>query len=198
MQVMLSFVQSVTLTILLAFLLRIFVLQPFIVEGSSMEPNFHDREYIVIDKLSYRLRTPHRGEVIVFHPPTNPSENYIKRIIGLPGDTITLSEEDVYVNGHKLDEPYLGENNHTTEALLQKPQTVLGPNDYYVLGDNRTHSSDSREWGPLSIEKIEGRTWLIAFPFKDSRFITAPTYTNLSAWLRHPQAALANLTLGAS
>src|SRR4051812_43490451 len=99
---MLSFIQSILITVLLAFLLRFFLIQPFIVEGSSMEPNFHDQQYIIIDKLSYRLREPRRGEVIVFHPPNDPAQNYIKRIIGLPGETIRIDNGSVFINEIKL------------------------------------------------------------------------------------------------
>ncbi len=151
-----------------------------------MEPNFHDREYIVIDKLSYRLHQPHRGDVVVFHPPVNPNDNYIKRVIGLPGETVSIYHEDIYINGKKLDEPYLQDNNHTTEPLTQKAEVTLKANEYYVLGDNRTHSSDSREWGPLQVSKIEGRTWFIAFPWKNFQVINAPTYGAVTSWLELP------------
>jgi signal peptidase I len=173
---MFSLIQSVTLTIALAFFLRFFVVQPFIVEGSSMEPNFHDREYIVIDKASYRFREPHRGEVIVFHPPNDPSQNYIKRIIGLPGDTVEIKEEDVYINNKKVDEPYLGESNHATNDGHQKAPITLAAGEYFVLGDNRQHSSDSREWGILDKASIEGRTWFIAYPPQNFQLVTPPTY----------------------
>jgi signal peptidase I len=173
---MLSFVQSVLVTVLLAFLIRFFVVQPFIVEGSSMEPNFHDQQYIIIDKLTYRFTEPKRGQVIVFHPPTEPSQNYIKRIIGLPGETVKIENGDVFINNQKVDEPYLGIQNHQTDQMRQRDPITLPSNEYFVMGDNRSHSSDSREWGELEKSNIEGRTWFIALPFQDFHVIKLPTY----------------------
>jgi signal peptidase I len=178
---MLSFLQSIVLTILLAFVLRFFVVQPFIVEGSSMEPNFHDQQYIIIDKLSYRLREPKRGEVIVFHPPLDPSQNYIKRIIGLPGERVRIDNGEVFINDTKIDEPYLGNQNHKTDQVSLKDEVSLGQEEYFVMGDNRSHSSDSREWGKLTKENIEGRTWFIALPASDFEFIRAPKYPGLTS-----------------
>ncbi len=183
---MFSYIQSIILTIALAFLLRFYVIQPFIVEGSSMEPNFHDREYIVIDKASYHIRVPKRGEVIVFHPPTAQSENYIKRIIGLPGDTVEVNKGDIMVNGTKLDETYLGDEDHKTEPIRMTGSVTLNPDEYFVLGDNREHSSDSREWGPLRKENIEGRTWFIALPLNNFQFISPPSYALSLSWLIGP------------
>jgi signal peptidase I len=173
---MLSFIQSILITVLLAFLLRFFLIQPFIVEGSSMEPNFHDQQYIIIDKLSYRIREPRRGEVIVFHPPNDPAQNYIKRIIGLPGETVRIDNGNVFINEIKLEEPYLGEQNHNTEQLRFREPVTLDADEYFVMGDNRNHSSDSREWGELVKHNIEGRTWFIALPFSDFQVIPRPSY----------------------
>ncbi|HEY1074578.1 MAG TPA: signal peptidase I [Patescibacteria group bacterium] len=192
---MFSFIQSVVITVLLAFLLRFFVLQPFIVEGSSMEPNFHDQQYIIIDKLSYRMREPHRGEVIVFHPPVAITQNYIKRIIGLPGETVLVKEGEVFVNGKKVDEPYLGNENHHTLPISTQSPVTLGDDEYFVMGDNRTHSSDSREFGALKKANIEGRTWFIAFPFRDFEFIHKPNYNlSLAPFATKISLALKDLT----
>lgn len=173
---MLSFLQSVTITILLAFLLRFFVIQPFVVEGSSMEPNFHDDQYIIIDKFSYRVREPQRGEVIVFHPPTYPDQNYIKRIIGLPNETVTIQNGEVFINNKQLEEAYLGNQESASPELLNFEPVTLGSDEYFVMGDNRNHSSDSREWGKLSKANIEGRTWFVAFPVSDFHFVQLPEY----------------------
>jgi signal peptidase I len=174
---MFSFIQSVVITVLLAFLLRVFVVQPFVVDGSSMEPNFHNNEYIIIDKLSYRFHNPKRGDVIVLHPPVAVAENYIKRIIGLPGETVSVENGDVFINGQKIDEPYLGDENHKTTPFNMSGPVTLGPNDYYVMGDNREHSSDSRDWGILNRSEIEGRTWFVVFPLSNFSFIHTPTYS---------------------
>lgn len=172
----LSFIQSVLLTIVVAVVLRFFILQPFIVDGSSMEPNFHNQQYIMIDKLTYRFRSPARGEVVVFHPPVNETDNYIKRIIGLPGETVRIENGEVYVDGHKLIEPYLGKSQHLTQSFNSVKPLTLKANEYFVMGDNRSHSSDSRDWGALSFDKIEGRTWFVLFPATDFHTIETPTY----------------------
>lgn len=182
---MFSFIQSIVITILLAFLLRVFVVQPFVVEGSSMEPNFHNNQYIIIDKVSYRFRDIQRGEVVVLHPPVDLSQNYIKRIIGLPGETVTVQEGEVFINGTKLEEPYLGSEQHKTNQFNTTSPVVLGPNDYFVMGDNRGHSSDSRDWGKLDKTAIEGRTWFIVFPLSDFSFIRSPQYATALLKLEH-------------
>lgn len=171
-----SFFSSVLITVVLAILLRFFVIQPFIVDGESMEPNFSNQQYIMIDKLSYRFRDPGRGEVVVFHPPTNPTENYIKRVIGLPGETVKIENNEVVVNGHVVNETYLGSRQHATQNFSSMPPVTLGDDEYFVLGDNRPHSSDSREWGPLKKAAIEGRTWFVIFPVNAFHTVTKPSY----------------------
>lgn len=171
-----SLPQSVLCTVIVAVLLRFFVLQPFIVDGASMEPNFKNNQYILIDKLSYRFRSPSRGEVVVFHPPNNPSENYIKRIIGLPGETVVIKNNQITVDGHVLTEAYLGSRQNNTLASPSPSIVTLGSDEYFVLGDNRGHSSDSRDWGALKFASIEGRTWFIMFPVDEFKAVAAPNY----------------------
>ncbi len=173
---MMSLFQSIATTLLLAFAIRFFVVQPFVVEGSSMEPNFYDSEYILIDKLSYRLRPPARGDVVVFHPPTSPSQNYIKRIIGLPGETVKVIDGQVAVNGQLLEEEYLRTGKVGVGSAVDNVLTTLAQDEFYVMGDNRDHSSDSREWGALKRQNIEGRTWLIVFPFDNFHLVGQPSY----------------------
>jgi signal peptidase I len=146
--------------------IRYFLVQPFFVRGASMEPNFQDGEYLVIDELSYRLRQPSRGEVVVFRFPNNPSQFFIKRIIGLPGEQVTISGgrvtiiNDRYPVGVQLDEaPYL--EGIRTGGIAS---VTLGEHEYFVLGDNRAASSDSRTWGALGEDAIIGRVWIRAFP----------------------------------
>lgn len=182
---MFSFIQSIVITILLAFLLRVFVVQPFVVEGSSMEPNFHNSQYIIIDKVSYRFRDVKRGEVVVLHPPVDLSQNYIKRVIGLPGETVSVQDGEVFINNKKLDEPYLGAEQHKTNQFNTQTPVTLGANDYFVMGDNREHSSDSRDWGKLDKSAIEGRTWFIVFPLSDFSFIRSPEYPVALSALGH-------------
>lgn len=149
--------------------IRYFLIQPFFVRGASMEPNFLDGEYLVIDELSYRFREPRRGEVIVFRFPENPSQFFIKRIIGLPGDTVTIQSGQVSISNAQyrhsvlLDEsPYLAADARTSGHVSYQ----LGPDDFFVLGDNRAASSDSRNWGKLERDLIVGRVWVRAFPLE--------------------------------
>jgi len=167
--------------LLIFFLVRYFLIQPFIVDGNSMEPNFHDKEYLLTDKLSYKFREPKRGEVIIFHPP-NRSVYYIKRIIGLPGEKIVLDNGRVYIynkknpNGTVLAEPYLKPSEHTDGNLSQ----ILKDDEYFVLGDNRENSQDSREFGILPKKNIAGRVFLTIFPLSDFGLVQNVEYPNLS------------------
>ena len=146
---------------------RYFVAEPFIVSGSSMVPNFHNREYLVVDKLSYRINEPKRGDVIVFRYPKDTSQYFIKRIIGLPGEKVKVENGKVYVynsqypNGSELEEDYLSNPDITfgNDELV-----TLGSDEFYVLGDNRLASSDSRVWGILPKHDIVGTAWLRVFP----------------------------------
>lgn len=146
--------------------IRYFLVQPFVVRGASMEPNFTDQEYLVVDEISYYVRPPARGEVIVFRYPRDTSEFFIKRIVGLPGEKITIERGRVtiantaYPEGFVLQEPYLD------PALKTYPdiQRTLGPEEYFVLGDNRNASSDSRIWGALPRKLITGRAFWSAWP----------------------------------
>jgi len=156
---------------LIAFSIRYFLVQPFIVEGNSMLPNFVDQEYLLAEKISYIISQPKRGDVVIFKPPANPSQNYIKRIIGLPGETVEVSAEGVKIintehpNGISLGEEYIPEGTITRPLNNDdKTSTVLGDGQYFVLGDNREHSSDSREWGTLPRTNMIGRAWLTIKP----------------------------------
>lgn len=146
--------------------IRYFVAQPFIVRGASMEPNFHDQEYLVVDELSYFFREPARGEVVVFRYPLNPKEYFIKRVIGLPGETVEIRDGGVWVSREasleevRLEEPYLPED----LSMRGGVRFTLGQDEYVVLGDNREFSSDSRNWGVLERKYITGRAVLRAWP----------------------------------
>ena len=147
--------------------IRYFLVQPFFVRGASMEPTFLDGEYLVIDELSYRLREPRRGEVIVFQFPHNPSQFFIKRIVGLPGEQVTIEDSritiynDRYPDGVLLDEAQYLSTGVRTGGVIS---VTLADDEYFVLGDNRAASSDSRSWGSLNTEAIIGRAWIRAFP----------------------------------
>lgn len=147
--------------------IRWYVAQPFIVSGASMEETFHNNDYLIVDQISYRFEEPKRGDVIIFKYPRDHSKYFIKRLIGLPGDTVVIEGSHVIIKndenpeGTKLDESYaaMGENrfDQTTE---------LGPDEYFVMGDNRDHSSDSRVWGILKKEEIVGRAVVRLLPPK--------------------------------
>lgn len=171
-----DFLKTVIIIVVLAALIRQFVIQPFIVDGQSMEPNFQNNDYLITDKVSYRLHTPSRGEVVIFHPPDNPSVNYLKRVIGLPGDTIKISGGDVYVNGKKIKESYINNNEKTLSPNSGDVELTLKDKEYFVLGDNRNHSRDSREIGPVPIENIVSRIWLRLFPFNSIKAFAAQKY----------------------
>jgi signal peptidase I len=151
--------------------IRYFIAQPFIVSGSSMEPNFHSGEYLIISELSYRIGEPQRGDIVVFKYPKDTTQYFIKRIIGLPGETVKLDNQKVTVmnsehpEGFVLDETYLpaGTNTYT---YGNSETTTLGSREYYVLGDNRAASSDSRFWGPVPKNDLIGKVFVRAYPFQ--------------------------------
>lgn len=145
---------------------RYFLIQPFYVKGASMEPNFYDHEYLIIDELGYRFNDPQRGQIVVFRYPNDPSQYFIKRVIGLPGERVTVEDGKVtiynamYPDGKVADETsYLGPlvTNGTSDV-------TLGDREYYLMGDNRPASLDSRAFGAVPREFIVGRVWLRGWP----------------------------------
>jgi len=152
--------KTLIIVIAVAFIIRFYLVQPFYVEGQSMEPNFVNGEYLLIDEISYHFREPQRGEVIVFKPPVSTYQNYIKRIIALPKEkadfngNVTIINDD-YPDGYKIEEPYLSPD--TTTIGNEVP--TLGEKEFLVLGDNRSQSSDSRVFGPLLEKNIIGKVW---------------------------------------
>ena len=151
---------------------RWYIAQPFIVSGASMEQTFHNNEYLIVDQLTYRFRGPERGEVIIFRYPNDPSKYFIKRVIGLPGETVSIADNTITItnkenpNGLILEEPYIG------EVVTDGNQSItLSEEEYFVMGDNRDHSSDSRSWGALEKNKIVGRAWLRLFPPNELSFL---------------------------
>jgi len=146
--------------------IRMWIAQPFIVSGASMSPNFKNGDYLIIDEFSYHFREPQRGEVIVFRYPFEPSKFFIKRIIGLPNEKIEIKNNEIYIyneefpQGVLINESYLSKKLETAQLAV-----TLQDDEYYVLGDNRTQSSDSRIWGSLSKNLIIGRTWIRLWPF---------------------------------
>jgi signal peptidase I len=155
------------IAILIVVPVRIWVAQPFIVHGASMEDTFDSGEYLIVDQLTYHFETPQRGDVVIMRYPKDPSVFFIKRVIGLPGETVEMAGKDVIIHpadggdAFTLDESFLDPARVSDEYASYK----LGPSEYFVMGDNRIESSDSRSWGPLPAEDIVGRPLLRLFPF---------------------------------
>ncbi|NWF69338.1 MAG: signal peptidase I [Chloroflexi bacterium] len=137
----------------------------FIVQGPSMEPNFETGQFLIVSRVNYLLGDPQRGDIVVFHYPGNPDEDYIKRVIGLPGDVIEFRGQQVYVNGQLLNEPYI--NEACSEDMCADRRWELGPDEYFVMGDNRNRSSDSRRFGPVPRTFIVGEVLIRYWPPED-------------------------------
>ena len=174
-----EFAKVIILALLIALPIRYFIAQPFIVKGQSMEPNFDDREYLVIDELTYQFREPERGEVVVFRYPNNTKEFFIKRIIGMPGETVTIKNGEILIkNRGEGSEQFVLQESYLPSDLKTFPEKeyVLGEVQYLVLGDNRRNSSDSRIWGPLDKKFITGRAFFRAWPPGKFGLIPEPNY----------------------
>ncbi|MEX0877232.1 MAG: signal peptidase I [Candidatus Spechtbacterales bacterium] len=177
----LDFIWDISKIILISLVIiipiRYFVVQPFFVRGASMEPTYQQGDYLLVDEISYRFSEPKRGEVIIFRFPGNPSQFYIKRIIGLPGETVIVNDGGVTVvsddnpDGLTLEEDYI--RNINTDGTLE---VELNGNEYFVMGDNRLASYDSRRWGPLAENFIIGKVFVRAWPFEQFGVIEAPAY----------------------
>jgi signal peptidase I len=129
------------------------------VEGSSMEPTLHNGEFLIVNRLAYRLGSPKIGDVVVFHPPSDLEQEYIKRVIALPGDRVEISNGKVIVNGQALNEPYIA-----AHPNYNYPLTVVPPGSLFVLGDNRNNSSDSHSWGPAPLNEVVGKAIFVYWP----------------------------------
>ena len=164
-----SLFREVAEVVVLAVILYIgisFVVQAVHVEGISMFATLDDNDYLIANKIDYRLHTPQRGDIIILRPPTNNSTDFIKRVIALPGEKILIRSGVIYINGHRLDEPYLPEawvtdNNYPHN---NSDGEVIPPNQYFVMGDNRNRSQDSRFFGPISRDRIDGKAWFRIWP----------------------------------
>ncbi len=171
-------IEVVLIAVITVFVIRNFLVQPFLVSGASMEPNFSSGNYLLIDEISYRFREPQRGEVIVFRYPGDETTYYIKRIIGLPGERLALKDDKITIfnkdhpNGFILEESYLPSSIKTSG----KEEITLKDNEYFVLGDNRYYSFDSRSWGTLQRAEIIGLVRLRLWPFNEVRAFQKPTY----------------------
>lgn len=165
---LLQVLETVMLVILIVLPVRLFLFEPFFVLGDSMLPSYESYDYLIIEKVSYRFKEPERGDVIIFRPPVNPKVYYIKRIIGLPNEAIRIANGQLMVvsqqqpKGVTLEESYLANKFTPGDYEFQ-----LGQNEYFVLGDNRAESYDSRRWGPITKKQISGRVLVRVVPLKE-------------------------------
>ena len=178
----LAFLWEIVKVILIALAIiipvRYYIVQPFFVNGASMEDSFHDGDYILIDEITYRFREPVRGEILVFRYPNDQTQFFVKRLIGLPGETVMVKNNTVTIynkdnpQGMVLSEPYLSQGQETKGNL----RVPLDPNEYFVMGDNRLHSSDSRYWGAVNQSLVTGRVFARAWPLTKADIFETPLY----------------------
>jgi len=155
----------VTISLAIIIPVRYFIIQPFYVKGASMEPSFYDHEYLIVDEISYRFGTPERGDIIVFRYPKVPSQYFIKRVVGLPGEKVEIKDKKIYIYPKEGKKFILDEETYLPGIETSGNNTwTLGPDEYYVLGDNRGESLDSRSFGPVFKDLIIGRVWLRGWP----------------------------------
>lgn len=174
----LDFLETIVVALSIFVVVYLFLFQPHEIKGSSMEPSFHNNEYILTDKISYRFHQPQRGDVVIFKAPKNPDVDYIKRVIGLPGERVKILGGSVYINDEKLSEAYLNDStNLFPGSYMEEGREITVPDGkYFVLGDNRNHSSDSREFGPIAIDTIIGRAFIRYWPIPDMGLVPGIKY----------------------
>lgn len=176
-------IETIVIAAAIFVVVYLFLVQPHQIRGISMVPTFIDREYVLTDKVTYRFAKPERGDIIVFQAPKNHEQDFIKRIIALPGEKIKIQNGNVYIynsqnqNGIKLNEPYISDPFTAPNEFAKDGEIItLGENEYFVMGDNRPHSSDSRVWGPVTREEIVGRAWLRYWPLNKMKLIPGINY----------------------
>lgn len=170
-------IQSILVAAAIFLVIYMFLLRPFQVNGESMYPNFKDREYVLTNLIGLRFAPPKLGDVLVFKAPPEPDKDFIKRVIGVPGDTVMLKDGNVYLNGQKLDQSSFLKPDVQTYggAFLKDGDTVTVPDgEYFVMGDNRPYSSDSREWGFVPAGNIIGESMFVYWPLTDMKVIHNP------------------------
>jgi len=170
-----EFIETLLLALLIYAVVRGFLFENYRVVGQSMMPTLHDNQYLAVDKLSYRLHPPERGDIIVFRAPNGDGRKLIKRVIGLEGEVIEIRNGQVYVNQQPLQEPYIQE-----PGDYSYPALTIPPGQVFVLGDNRNNSSDSHSWGALPQEAIVGKAWISYWPPALWAVIRHETYNGFS------------------
>ncbi len=179
-QFLLSFLETIVVALVISIVLYLFIMTPHEVIGSSMYPTYKDGEYVMANKVLYKLSEPKRGDVIIFK--YSDTQDFIKRIIGLPGDQVMLKDGYIYINDKKLDESnYLDSTVYSNGGeFLHEGETVTIPEgEYFVCGDNRQHSSDSRTFGSIEKSNIKGKAWIVYFPFSNIRLAEHETYEGI-------------------
>jgi signal peptidase I len=182
-----DFAKVIIIALALMLPIRYFVFQPFLVSGSSMEPNFSNHQYLIINEIGYRFNNPARGDVIVMKYPKDRTQFFIKRVIGLPGETVSIDNgrvtiiNDEHKSGVTLPESYLPTEGltfqHNTSIVGGKKTITLKDDEYFMMGDNRLASSDSRDWGPLERKDIVGKVFLRVVPLSDFAKFSTPSYS---------------------
>ena len=160
-------IESVLPALVIVLVVNVFLAQATRVEGQSMEPNLRNNERLIIEKISYRFTAPHRGDIIVLRRPSRTSEPLIKRVVGLPGETVQVTGGMVYVRGQPLQEPYLDQ-----ETWGDVPSRLVPEEHVFVLGDNRRASNDSRAFGMIAFDDIVGRAWCRYWPLSEAGLLT--------------------------
>lgn len=179
----LDIIETVVIALSIFLVIYLFFLQPHQVNGRSMLPNFQSGEYLLTDKVSYKMRDPARGEVVVFHAPetancpTGTGCDFIKRILAVPGESVAVRDNRIIVNGVATVEPYVPSDYQTLPGAFTKGRTItLGPDEYFVSGDNRPFSSDSRAWGPIQKRDIIGRVFFRYWPLSEVGTLSTVEY----------------------
>ncbi len=179
----LEWVKAIAIALVLVFVIRWLLFAPYMVDGSSMQPNFHNGERVIVNKILFDIRAPKKGEVIVFKVPSEDNKEFIKRVIALPGDTVSVQGDVVKVNGEVISEPYIQDmidkakanretyNNNTNFPNADYPDGTVPPGHVFVMGDNRPNSKDSRMIGYVPYGDITGRADLVFWPFKDLHIV---------------------------
>ncbi len=170
-QACLEYGQAIALAVVLALVIRSFLFQAFQIPSGSMIPTFLEGDRVLVKKFTYGLRNPwnnrlwletgrpERWDVVVFISPEDHDKDFVKRVVGLPGETVTLMGGEIFIDGRQLEDPYGRYDPGSRSPLRDRPPVRLGENQYFMMGDNRDHSSDSRAWGPVDFDLLKGRAW---------------------------------------